>query len=181
MKIRMMGLKKFVFCGLAFLVGSLGLVNLRAAPCNNGQIRSREEAFESSSAIFVGRVIQLKEAKLKGLNYTEVTLDVNPEKLPIGKFFKGGAYLGKLEKSITVVMPIEGENVQPLRIGKPYLIHAIEDPTLEKLYTDLCWRNSLVGEEMINSDLEWLEGQFENQQAIDSRPSLPEVIQPESD
>lgn len=174
--------KFFRFLVILTVLEVVGLAApLAAAPCENGQIRSREEAFEQSSAIFVGRVVQMEEVGIKGMNYQSVKLEVDTEKSPSAVFFKGEDYRGKLEKSIHVIMPLEGENVQLLRIGKTYLVYAVEDAHLEKLFTNLCWRNSAVSDDGLNPDIDWLVEKMENLKAVispepEQPQSLPEVL-----
>ena len=154
-----------LFSALSFVIGltAIEFSSVFAAPCQSGQIRSSEEAFEESSAIFLGRVIQLKELSLKGLRYEEITIEVDSSKSYKGEVFKGESYFGKLDKSVSLVMPLETEDRQLLRVGSTYLMHAVEEPQLERLFTSLCWRNSLISEDQDHPDLVWLRNQFNNE------------------
>ncbi|PIR22059.1 MAG: hypothetical protein COV44_09790 [Deltaproteobacteria bacterium CG11_big_fil_rev_8_21_14_0_20_45_16] len=160
---------------LVFSVGRAG--QAYACTC---QVMEASQAIESEklAMAFAGRVTKLVESSLKERRVVEVEFEISQS-------FKGGeVYLGKLAKSINIIMPFEGQNcrVERFRVGDAFTVFAEEKAGFERLYTDLCWGSRVIGADGTSTDLEFLMSRFPAKIEADpvpdmstSKPELPPV------
>jgi len=147
------------------------------------QVMEASQAIESEklAMAFAGRVTKLVENSLKERRVVEVEFEILQN-------FKGGeVYLGKLSKSISIIMPYEGQNcrVESFRVGDAFTVFAEEKTGFGCLYTDLCWGSRMIGADGTSKDLEFLMNRFppkvDTEPASDHATTKPELPPVESD